>query len=178
MERDAYTTPMIGNYGASRQSGFGRMRFRKLRIAWSVVCGQMAVLLIMLWVRSYWVIEGVEHCGRTSSDATGVSICSNHGTLVFTKLTVLNNSIDSIDFTGWLYETARPEFTTKRQFDWEFSGNGFSLQFPTWLLAILIAAGSWIPWLEPKWKFSLRTLLIATTLIAVVLGLIVYAARN
>ena len=30
------------------------MRFRKLRIAWSVVCGLVAVLLIVLWVRSYW----------------------------------------------------------------------------------------------------------------------------
>ena len=32
----------------------GRMRFRKLRIAWSVACGIACVLLIVLWVRSYW----------------------------------------------------------------------------------------------------------------------------
>src|SRR5215212_8964377 len=30
------------------------MRFRKLRIAWSVFWGLAAVLLIVLWVRSYW----------------------------------------------------------------------------------------------------------------------------
>ena len=30
------------------------MRFRKLRIAWSVGCGILCVLLIVLWVRSYW----------------------------------------------------------------------------------------------------------------------------
>ena len=29
------------------------MRFRKLRIAWSVACGIACVLLIVLWVRSY-----------------------------------------------------------------------------------------------------------------------------
>ena len=29
------------------------MRFRKLRIAWSVLCGIACVLLIVLWVRSY-----------------------------------------------------------------------------------------------------------------------------
>src|SRR5262245_16317482 len=29
------------------------MRFRKLRIAWSVTCGIVAVLLISLWARSY-----------------------------------------------------------------------------------------------------------------------------
>src|SRR6187431_2373803 len=35
------------------------MRFRQLRIAWSVVWGVAAVLLIVLWVRSYWWIDGV-----------------------------------------------------------------------------------------------------------------------
>src|SRR6476620_2384492 len=29
------------------------LRFRKLRIAWSVFCGLACVLLIVLWVRSY-----------------------------------------------------------------------------------------------------------------------------
>jgi hypothetical protein len=29
------------------------MRFRKLRIAWSVFCGVTCVLLIALWVQSY-----------------------------------------------------------------------------------------------------------------------------
>src|SRR6478672_5531964 len=142
------------------------MRFRLLRIAFSAMCLIACVLVVELWVRSYWVIEGVAHCGRTSSDATGVSICSNHGTLIFTKLTIPNNSIDSIDFTGWLYETVPPKFATKQQFDWKLSANGIVLQFPTWLLAILIAMAGWIPWLGPKWKFSLRTLLIATTVVA------------
>src|SRR6476660_8286747 len=35
------------------------MRFRKLRIAWLVVCGIACVLLIALWVRSYWLCEGI-----------------------------------------------------------------------------------------------------------------------
>src|SRR3954454_7670294 len=30
------------------------MQFRKLRLAWSVACGVACVLLILLWVRSYW----------------------------------------------------------------------------------------------------------------------------
>ena len=36
------------------------MKFRKLRIAWSVVWGVAAVLLIVLWVRSYWR-HGLRH---------------------------------------------------------------------------------------------------------------------
>jgi hypothetical protein len=30
------------------------MKYRKLRIAWSAVCGILCLLLIMLWARSYW----------------------------------------------------------------------------------------------------------------------------
>jgi hypothetical protein len=46
----------------------------------------------------------------------------------------------------------------------------FPLWFPT-ALAATLAAGPWIP---VSCRFSLRTLLIATTLVAVVLGLIVW----
>ena len=35
------------------------MGYRKLRIAWSVVWGIATVLLIVLWVRSYWKAEAV-----------------------------------------------------------------------------------------------------------------------
>ena len=55
------------------------------------------------------------------------------------------------------------------QFTWR-------VRFPHWLpvfVTATIAALSWLPW-----RFSLRTLLIVTTLVAVVLGLIVYAVRN
>src|SRR3954447_17806944 len=33
------------------------MRFRKLRITWSVFWGFAGVLLIVLWVRSYWRVS-------------------------------------------------------------------------------------------------------------------------
>ena len=42
----------------------GRMRFRKLRIAWSVGCGIVCVLLIVLWVRSYFHSEGLLHTSQ------------------------------------------------------------------------------------------------------------------
>jgi len=35
------------------------MNYRKLRIAFSFICGIACVLLIMLWVRSYWRTEGI-----------------------------------------------------------------------------------------------------------------------
>jgi hypothetical protein len=57
--------------------------------------------------------------------------------------------------------------------DWEFSFvsiNGWYLLLPHWFLALFcatLAAAAWIPW--PA-RFGLRTLLIATTLVAVALG--------
>jgi asparagine N-glycosylation enzyme membrane subunit Stt3 len=45
---------------------------------------------------------------------------------------------------------------------------------PFWFLAFVSATTAvlpWLPWI--KWRFTLRTMLIATTLVAVVLGLIV-----
>jgi len=44
-----------------------------------------------------------------------------------------------------------------------------------WLLAMLVSACVPLSWLP--WRFSLRTLLIATALVAVVLGLIVWTSR-
>jgi hypothetical protein len=46
-----------------------------------------------------------------------------------------------------------------------------ALVLPHWLFAVLSVVFAAIPWLP--WRFSLRTLLIATRLVAAVLGLIV-----
>ena len=50
---------------------------------------------------------------------------------------------------------------------------GISIYF--WIPTLIFATITAAPWL--RWRFSLRTLLIATTLLAVVLGLVVYLAR-
>src|SRR5262245_26868849 len=36
------------------------MKYRKLRIAWSITWGVMATLLCVLWVRSYWWDEAIQ----------------------------------------------------------------------------------------------------------------------
>ena len=52
------------------------------------------------------------------------------------------------------------------------------LTFPFWLPVLVSAMLSAIPWIRQlPWRFTLRTLLIATTLIAVGLGLIVWTFR-
>jgi hypothetical protein len=49
---------------------------------------------------------------------------------------------------------------------------------PVWFLALLSVALAALPWVYWSKRFRLRTLLIATTLVAVGLGLIVWAAKR
>src|SRR6185295_8758219 len=46
-------------------------RFRKLRIAWAVFWGLACVLLIVLWVRSYWGVDLVNVKGVQLTSAVG-----------------------------------------------------------------------------------------------------------
>ena len=135
-------------------------------VAWGVV----AVLLCVLWVRSYW---------RTDT------------------ITLYQSNADYIDFGAHrgiiaVSCTTEPSLPKIRgiQIESGYHANpggilGFyvartpagivQLKMPTVLVVILsvaIASASWL-----SWHFSLRTLLIATTLVAVVLGIIVWVSR-
>ena len=69
----------------------------------------------------------------------------------------------------------------------QFSAMGFAvfrdpirgryLTVPNWFLVSLIGSLAAVPWIKWSKRFSLRTLLIATTLVAVLLGAIIYAAK-
>ena len=61
------------------------------------------------------------------------------------------------------------------RFRWYFQPNVWVLVMPHWFLVLVVATLSALPWF--RWRFSLRTLLIVTTLIAVALGAIGYAVR-
>jgi hypothetical protein len=109
------------------------------------------VLLVVLWVRSY------------------------SETALFFELPgydVTVNSGEILVYEGWDGKTITFALDGN-----SYSGHSISdwtIQFPIVVptLGFLLAAA--FPWLVP-WRFSLRTLLIATTLVAVVLGAIVYA---
>jgi hypothetical protein len=116
------------------------MRFRKLRIAWSIAWGILCLFLIALWVRSYtWD----DLLGFPCPATRGVEINSLKGrvlaTVYETSNTILLRGVDlrCIPDTNYLL----------------------------WFLVTLSAAIAAVPWLPTR--FSLRTLLIASTLAAV-----------
>jgi hypothetical protein len=55
---------------------------------------------------------------------------------------------------------------------------GRFFDLPQWFPVLIFAALTDAPWIHWSKRFNLRTLLIATTLVAVVLGLVVYVARQ
>jgi hypothetical protein len=140
------------------------------------------VLLIALWVRSYSALE--------SWLGWRLHIQSSHGKIivfevpdsqkhkaVLRKVAPGYNGYSKVSFdkfkpsTELSFGIAGSQTVSAR-----FYGERICI-IPFWaaiLVTALLPVGSWIKW---NWQFSLRTLLIATTLIAVVLGLIVWTVR-
>ena len=127
-----------------------RWFLRSMRIAWSVVCTIVCVLLIVLWVDSYRIHRQFE----------------------------LPRGMDAVSDTGYLsllsFDRSDPDYENP------FSETGlvatWSVHLPYWSLIILFGALAMIPLLLRR-RFSLRTLFIATTLVAAVLGLIFWMSR-
>ena len=146
------------------------MRFRKLRITWTVFCGIACVLLIALWVRSYWWADN-------ALNVLGHDLISIHGNVVIDDTIRFEFADDRIIWLGggtndrfWFVPISLAHAAHARQ------GSGIAV--PYWFLVFPLAVLTSAPWLSQiRWRFSLRTLLIATTLVAVVLGLIVAATR-
>ena len=149
------------------------MKYRKLRIAWSVGCGVACLLLIALWVRSYWVYEGIVRQNKRLSEPTIVMFASNRGTVIFSRRVVPPSLVGPPD--EWTYQTARHDFATTRRFTLIHDHKDFMVQFPTWLPAVVLYGLAAAPWI--RWRFGLRTLLIAITLAAVTLALVIYVSR-
>ena len=197
------------------------MRFRKLRIAWSVGCGVVALLLIVLWVRSNQISDRL-HGRLWGSEAFLLSAKEGHITTVVFSWNISQVSWewetmsqpvdDKFSFPvgtmdhyiwhlgfGWINRPTYNFDLTKYEINREplvtglitkalvYSGalsmklplrlNGAGPLVPIWFLVVLTSALATLPWIQWTSRFSLRTLLSATTLVAVVLGLIVYAMR-
>jgi hypothetical protein len=140
--------------------------------------------IVILWIRSYWRYDWL---GGMSLKETrpnefqwkdGCLIDSANGVLVMLYAgNVWERTLSLSQFTrSW----ASPHLRVTGD-EGESAWNGFRAKVypsgvfrgsvPHWFSALLMAMAATAPWI--KWRFSLRTLLIATTLVAVVLGLAV-----
>jgi hypothetical protein len=161
-----------------------------LRIAWTVWWGVVCVLVVMLWVRSYIFFD---RCNVPMPRQSGISATTGQGEMQF-----------RVDFvtTGWnrtfwwpkglpLDEKAGRERIARNRERWlqilnhSLLGFGFRTTpdfwlviTPLWFVVLLFVTLAYFPWFPLSWTFSLRNLLIATTLIAILLRLIVYCVKE
>jgi hypothetical protein len=139
------------------------MKHRKLRIAWSVTCGVAALLLVPLWVRSYGTVDAVY-------------IAHTHNAVLMRGDAYIDAAVSAPASLG---PTTRNFGSLVTLSTWTL-GKGLNiaehrLVIPVWVLMLLPATCGAIPWFVDR--FSLRTLLIATTLVAVGLGVTAWAAH-
>jgi hypothetical protein len=159
------------------------MRYRQLRIAWSVFCGLAAVLLIVLWARSYWRFDSMRRVADWSTTFVHIEVCSDCGWIGFTVEDALYRlDLQAAEKNRWRYDSfpnggrPRPAWNAAQDPRFPMPTFRYHVALPHWLLAFLIASFAAVPWIvQLRWRFSLRTMLIATTLIAVVFGLIAWA---
>ena len=158
------------------------MRFRKWRIAWSVGCAAACVLLVVLWVRSYWWMDSawnvIPAFGTTNlvSDLGDVRASSDTSSAASTPSGWKVWSYEQADSTS---AAVRLRPWVRSRFTWKASAGRCSVSAPHWSLVMISATAASLPWINRlRWRFSLRTLLIATTLVAAVLGLVVYFMRS
>jgi hypothetical protein len=159
------------------------MRFRKLRIVWSLFWGIACVLLIVLWVRSHYYLDSYRFWAGRSNTA---AIDSKGGRIYFSV-----SASGGADLEPYIGNKKRSEGETDilngiiasenhlgfgRYIDLKLV-NTSTFIFPHWFAAIVSVTLAAVPWIRWSNRFSLRTLLIATTLVAVVLGWIVYTLR-
>jgi hypothetical protein len=164
------------------------MRCGKLRITWSVLCGIACVLLIVAWVRSFSVADtmyigwrGVPYNAVIVLDPSRLAIELREYDI--TPGSVANPLIymrDSQAIPGYQQRRyADGSIPARRWF--RFSPRAptqdATLFIPLWFPTLFLAITGVFPWIQWSKRFSLRTLLIATTLVAVALGLIVALSR-
>jgi len=140
---------------------------RYLRIAFSVGCGIACVLLTILWGRGYWWMDKRL---LPSFGGNVIVLASGCGYLEFGQYP--EGKFVLPDWTFW-HEQA--EFFGQRGPPW---GSSRHWRIAYWIPVLCTAISSLLPWIRQlKWHFSLRTLLIALTLVAVVLGMVVWHSR-
>lgn len=133
---------------------------RRMRVAWSVFFGLVTALLVVLWVRSYWHIDGIS---KIPPNGDWVGVLSSSGVVSFQAVRIGGYK------PGWQF-SSEPNRAGGNvwQVAWGSTSLMTVLMTPYWLLVTIASVCMALPWLS--YRFSLRTLLIAMTGLAVVLG--------
>ena len=159
----------------------GTMKYRKLRIAWSIACGLMAVLLGVLWARSYSHSDSIWRVSqsRPSVPLLHTRFSSNSGALSWTHEDGLYSlSLQVATRDSWQYSAGSAAKYIPHRFQWHKSPTRAFISIPHWFAIAVLTSLALLTFHWFHWRFSLRTLLIATTLVAILLGILAYVTNE
>lgn len=121
------------------------MKYRKLRIAWSVVSGICCALVFVLWVNSFLSYRHIKSVPPL-------------GSIYLSQ--------------GWVqYSEIAPHYSLN--YPQRHNRRNILPLAPVAACAAMLTIAPWLPW-----RFSLRTLLLATTAAAALLGFAIYATQG
>jgi hypothetical protein len=158
------------------------MKFRTLRIAWSVVWGLAAILFCALWFRTVrfqdsggvWITSSYYGHATAFKHWLKVDIAKPQQPGNFRTYSYQHNFVEDpipniVPVHRWHFGASRPPYSP-----------GVSTSLQIWIPVVLCTSVAVIPWLSQLTRtkqFSVRDLLIVTALVAVVLGVIAWAVR-
>lgn len=126
---------------------------RGLRIAWSVSWGILCVLLVVLWVQSYWWFNHAQYIlsnNRVVALIAAQGVVSIFGGTAELADKSITSSIGSKKIT---FET---DYWKSQHWNFEFGEAFKEARVPLWFLVAMCGVISTVHWLP--WRFSLRTL--------------------
>ena len=151
-----------------------------LRIAVSVVFGILSIVLIVLCVRSFSlqdvVSAGDPHFPRCFQFVSGqgkarvnfYEASPSHAYWEWLSMPFAGRPVSNGPYSG---PAATPAFSIY------WTRTALAVNLPYWCCILICVCFAALPWMRWSNRFSVRTLLIATTLVGLLLGAIVYAIR-
>ena len=134
---------------------------RYIRIAVTALSLTACLLLIALWVRSYWWVDAVYVAHTYSAGSIQGDVYMMPGISNSMPAHVVEHDIGQIRIRSIWNSNGKTVLSVDGR------------AVPIWALIASIAIFAMLFWL--RWRFSLRTLLIATTVMAILLGAVVYS---
>ncbi len=135
------------------------------------------MLLIALWVRSYWRIDSLYF---QLEQTPTIGFLAIQGKLLIGSETSgtagTQFKVGSVLLDAWMVNTF-PVKGNRIGFGKKSFRSGTLYLMPMYVFVVSFSICAISPWIGWSKRFSLRTLLIVTTLVAVVLGLIVWGCQ-
>jgi hypothetical protein len=141
------------------------MKFRKLRIAWSVFWAAVTLLFIACWIRSYFDSRSFE-----------VLVTPTHRYYLHSLSGGVVLDWEERIFLGIeLQRAGDPSYVTQLTTNAgvrivRIEGTAYAVSVSYWLMTLATAFIAAVPWL--RFRFGMRTLLIITTLVAVLTAIV------